>query len=81
MNNNKLFILQNKGDNTINIDNDKVVKEMYYINLDGVIDDNSLKGSLKKFHQDFKYPVYKEKKIPQDAEVLNITGSTGKLFV
>ncbi|XP_076078923.1 uncharacterized protein LOC143048968 isoform X2 [Mytilus galloprovincialis] len=66
----------NKRDNTINSDNEEVVKEMYYINLDKGIDDNSLEGALKKFHQDFRYPVYKEKKIPQDAEVVNITGPT-----
>lgn len=53
------------------------MKEMYYINLDEVIDDNSLEGALKEFHQDFKFPVYKEKKIPEDAEILDITRSTG----
>ncbi|XP_063402449.1 uncharacterized protein LOC134686697 [Mytilus trossulus] len=67
----------NKGDNTINSDNEKVVKEMYYINLDQVVDVKSLEGALKKFYQDFNYPVYKEKKIPDDAEMLNITRSTG----
>ncbi|XP_052090102.1 uncharacterized protein LOC127726691 [Mytilus californianus] len=67
----------NKGDNTINNANEEVVKEMYYVNLDKVIDDESLVGALKEFFQDFKYPVYKEKKIPQDAEVLNITGHAG----
>ncbi|CAC5386124.1 unnamed protein product [Mytilus coruscus] len=67
----------NKGDNTINNENEEVVKEMYYVNLDKIIDDNSLVGALKEFHQDFKYPLYKEKKIPLDAEVLNITGPAG----
>ncbi|XP_071137206.1 uncharacterized protein [Mytilus edulis] len=68
----------NKGDNTISSDNEKVVKEMYYINLDEVVDVNVLEGALKKFHQDYKYPVYKEKKVPQDAEILHIRSSTGK---
>ncbi|CAC5424297.1 unnamed protein product [Mytilus coruscus] len=67
----------NKGDNTINNANKEVVKEMYYVNLDEAIDDKSLVGALKEFYQDFNYPVYKEKKIPQDAEVLNITGHAG----
>ncbi|VDI61490.1 Hypothetical predicted protein [Mytilus galloprovincialis] len=66
-----------EGDNTIYSENEELVKEMYYINLDKVIDDNSLEGALKEFHQDFRYPVYEEKKIPQDAEVLNITGPAG----
>lgn len=67
----------NKGENPINGENEEVVMEMYYANLDEVIDDISLRGALKEFHQDFKYPVYKEKKIPEDAEILNITRSTG----
>ncbi|XP_052090101.1 uncharacterized protein LOC127726690 [Mytilus californianus] len=67
----------NKGDNTINSENEEVVKEMFYVNLDEVIDVNFLAGALKDFYQDFKYPVYMEKKIPQDAEILNITGSAG----
>ncbi|XP_063402213.1 uncharacterized protein LOC134686476 [Mytilus trossulus] len=69
--------LDNKEDNTINSNNEEVIKEMYYVNLDEVIDNNSLVGALKEFYQDFKYPVYKEKKIPQDAEILNITRSAG----
>ncbi|CAC5378256.1 unnamed protein product [Mytilus coruscus] len=68
----------NKGDNTINSANEEVVKEMYYVDLDEVIDDNSLARSLKEFYQDFKFPVYKENKIPQDAEILNITRSSGE---
>ncbi|XP_071135828.1 uncharacterized protein [Mytilus edulis] len=68
----------NKGDNTINSDNEEVVKEMFYVNLDEVVDEKSLAGTLTEFHQDFKYPVYEEKKIPQDSEVLNITGSRVK---
>ncbi|CAC5411658.1 unnamed protein product [Mytilus coruscus] len=67
----------NKGDNTINSANEEVVKEMYYVDLDEVIDDNSLVGALKEFYQDFKYPLYKEKKRPLDAEILNITISAG----
>ncbi|CAC5424300.1 unnamed protein product [Mytilus coruscus] len=67
----------NKGDNIINSANDEVVKEMYYVNLDEVMDGNSLGGALKDFYQDFKYPAYKEKKIPHDAKVLNITFSAG----
>lgn len=51
---------------------------MYFINLDEVVDVNSLEGALKKFHQDYKYPVYKEKKVPQDAEILHIRNSTGR---
>ncbi|VDH97155.1 Hypothetical predicted protein [Mytilus galloprovincialis] len=67
----------NKGDNTINSDNEEVVKEMYYINLDGVINDHSLEGHLKEYYQDFRYPIYQEKKIPENAKLLNITRSAG----
>lgn len=51
---------------------------MYYISLDEVFEVTSLEGALKEFYQDLKYPVYKEKKIPLDAEVLNITRTAGK---
>ncbi|VDI75371.1 Hypothetical predicted protein [Mytilus galloprovincialis] len=67
----------NKGDNTINNANEKVVMEMYYADFDEIINDISLRGTLQEFHEDFKYPVYKEKKIPDDSEVLNITRSAG----
>lgn len=78
LNNYKHCILQNKGDNTINSNNEEVKKEMYYIYLDEVFEVTSLEGALKEFYQDLKYPVYKEKKIPLDAEVLNITRTAGK---
>lgn len=50
---------------------------MYYINLDEVVNVNSLEGALEEFYQDFKYPVYKEKEIPDGAEILKITHSEG----
>lgn len=55
--------------------------EMYYADFDGVIDYNSLGQALKEFYQDFKYPLYKEKKIPQDAIVFNMTDVTGKIVL
>lgn len=70
--------IQNKGDNTITSENSEVVTELYYANFNDALDDSSLEGALKEFYQDFKYPLYKEKKVPQDAEVYNITHSTGK---
>ncbi|CAG2188899.1 unnamed protein product [Mytilus edulis] len=68
----------NKGDKTINNANEKVVVEMYFADFNEIIDNISLRGALQEFHEDFKYPVYKEKKIPDDSEVLNITRSAGK---
>lgn len=76
--NQNILFYQNKGDNTINNANEKVVMEMYYADFDEIINDISLRGTLQEFHEDFKYPVYKEKKIPDDSEVLNITRSAGK---
>ncbi|XP_071135826.1 uncharacterized protein [Mytilus edulis] len=67
----------NKGDNTITSENSEVVTELYYANFNDALDDSSLEGALKEFYQDFKYPLYKERKVPQDAEVYNMTHSTG----
>ncbi|XP_052090097.1 uncharacterized protein LOC127726689 isoform X1 [Mytilus californianus] len=67
----------NKGDKTINSTNEVVVTEMYYADFDEIIDYNSLGQSLKEFYQDFKYPLYKEIKVPKDAEVFNMTSSLG----
>lgn len=55
--------------------------EIFYANLDEVIDENSFGGALKEFHEDFRYPVYKENKIPEDDKILNITRSAGKIML
>ncbi|CAC5373130.1 unnamed protein product [Mytilus coruscus] len=52
----------NKGDNTINNANEKVIVEMYYADFDEIIDDISLRGALEEFHRDFEYPVYKKRR-------------------
>ncbi|XP_052090222.1 uncharacterized protein LOC127726809 [Mytilus californianus] len=67
----------NKGDKSITSADGKVVTEMYYADVHDVIQPTFLKGAVKEFYQDFEYPLYKEKKIPQDAEVYNMTRSTG----
>ncbi|XP_071136799.1 uncharacterized protein [Mytilus edulis] len=67
----------NKGDNTITNENSEVVTELYYANFDQVLDDSSLSESLKEFYQEFKYPLYTERKVPHDAEVYNMTHVTG----
>lgn len=73
--------LQNKGDTAVKSANEEVVNEMYYIDFDEVIDDTSLVESLTEFYQDFKYPIYKKKTLPQGAEILNVTRSEGKNHV
>lgn len=55
--------------------------EMYYADNHDVVQPTFLKGAVKEFYHNFEYPLYKEKKIPQDAEVYNMTRSTGnKIF-
>ncbi|CAC5418939.1 unnamed protein product [Mytilus coruscus] len=66
----------NKGDNTINSANSVVETELYYADLEEELDDISFGEALKEFYQHFKYPLYTEKKVPQDAEVYNMTHST-----
>ncbi|XP_071135831.1 uncharacterized protein [Mytilus edulis] len=66
----------NKGDKSIISADGEVVTEMYYADNHDVIQPTFLKGAVKEFYQNFEYPLYKEKKIPQDAEVYNMTHST-----
>lgn len=50
--------------------------EMYYADNHYVVQPTFLKGAVKEFYHNFEYPLYKEKTIPQDAEVYNMTRST-----
>ncbi|CAC5373127.1 unnamed protein product [Mytilus coruscus] len=67
----------NKGDTTITSENSAVITELYYVNFNEVLDNISLGDALKEFYQHFKYPLYKERKVPHDAEVYNMTHFTG----
>ncbi|XP_076078924.1 uncharacterized protein LOC143048969 [Mytilus galloprovincialis] len=69
----------NKGDNTITSESSVVVTELYYPDFNDVLDDNSLGKALNEFYQHFKYPLYREWKVPKDAEVYNMTHSPQRL--
>ncbi|XP_063402215.1 uncharacterized protein LOC134686478 [Mytilus trossulus] len=71
------IVYSNKGDKSIISADAEVVTEVYYADVQDVIQPTFLKGAVKEFYQYFEYPLYKEKKIPQDAEVYNMTRSTG----
>ncbi|XP_063420184.1 uncharacterized protein LOC134705371 [Mytilus trossulus] len=68
----------NKGINSISKSTSRVVTELYYVDGDEVTDTVSLGEDLRQFYQGFGYKLYLEKKIPQDAKILNITRPTGK---
>lgn len=55
-----------------------MITELYYVNFNEDHDDMFLGKDLKEFYQEFKYPLYNERKVPQDAQVYNMTHSTGK---
>ncbi|XP_063419897.1 uncharacterized protein LOC134705058 [Mytilus trossulus] len=70
----------NKGTNSITSINATVVIEMYYVDDKEVVDTVAIGEDLRRFYESFEYPLYLEKKIPSDAEVLNITNSSGRRF-
>ncbi|XP_052092518.1 uncharacterized protein LOC127728980 [Mytilus californianus] len=67
----------NKGSNSISKSKSKEVTELYYIDGDEVTDTVSLGEDLRQFYIGFGYQLYQEKKIPHDAEMLNMTVYTG----
>lgn len=69
---------QNKGTNSITSVNATVIIEMYYIDDKEVVNTVALGEDLRRFYESFEYPLYFEKHIPSDAEVLKITNSSGK---
>lgn len=72
-----LYLLQNKGVNSISSENTQVIEEKYYVDGEEVNNTVSLGEDLRKFYEKFGYPLYKEKKIPEDAEILNISYPAG----
>ncbi|CAG2239356.1 unnamed protein product [Mytilus edulis] len=70
----------NKGTNSISSTNATVIKEMYYVDGEEVVNTVELGEDLRTFYESFEYPLYIEKNIPSDAKVLNIASSSGRRF-
>lgn len=69
----------NKGVNSISSDKAKVVQELYYVVGPELSDTVSLGEELRRFYEKFGYPLYQEKKVPKDAEIVQIApGKTNR---
>lgn len=66
------IFFQNQGINSISHDDSVVVREYYYLESE-ITDTTGLGSELRKFLDSFKYPLYKEVKVPNDAIIMNVT--------
>ncbi|XP_052093877.1 uncharacterized protein LOC127729942 isoform X2 [Mytilus californianus] len=67
----------NQGVNSISSDNSVLVPEYFY--LDSEITDTVFMGEkLIKFYQSFKYPLFREIKVPNDGVLVNMTTKQGQ---
>lgn len=80
------LLIQNKGDNSINSDKSIKVNERYYIDDEEVTNTVQLGEDLREFYEKYGkddkgegFPLFKEKKLPEDAVLLNITSSGGNV--
>lgn len=69
----------NKGENSIDSQNSKAINELYYIDNEEVKNTIMIGEDLRKFYENYGkdenggFPLYKEKKLPENAVLLNIT--------
>ena len=80
------LLIQNKGDNSIDSDRSIKVNERYYIDDEEVTNTVKLGEDLREFYEKYGkddkgegFPLFKEKKLAEDAVLLNITSSGGNV--